>query len=203
MIKCFLFYALLVSTANATNIVKSESNILEIKLKKNDIEILLPPVALQVLEKWNPDFKAFNQDQYSPAVLALFKELGDDQVPIAFIDDFDGNDKKDIVILGSDSKNQYAIAILQLHKKWTLIKIAQWSIDNFEKTAVPSEKISSGTTQTVEVGIPLYVLKAIGKHGEILKKKNKAGIQIESYMGPGDVYEIINNKAVKLILPSL
>lgn len=201
MIKLFTLCFLFTAITQASTIVKSEIGTLEIKTKDNDIEIQLPPVAHLALEKWNPNFKLFNKTDYSKSVLELFKDLGENQVPMAFIDDLDGNDKKDIVLLGSDLKKQYAVAILQKDQKWILIKVSEWSIANIKESVIPTGLAAvSGTAQT-ETGIPFYVLKAIGEHAEKLKEKKKAGIQIENFMGSAEVYEINNNnKAIKFTL---
>lgn len=200
MIKLVTFCLFFTALAQASTIVKSETNTLDIKTKDNDIEVQLPNVAHQALEKWNPDFKLFNQTDYSKSVLELFKDLGENQVPMTFIEDLDGNGKKDIVLLGSDLKKQYVVAILQKDKKWTLIKVSEWAMKNVKESVISTGTVVSGTVQT-ETGIPVYVLKAIGEHADKLKENKKAGIQIENFMGHGDVYEIINNKAVKFILP--
>lgn len=199
MIKLFTFCLLFTTLSQASTIVKSVSNTLDIKIENNDVEVQLPNVAHQALYKWNPDFKLFNQAEYSKSVLELFKDLGDNQVPMAFIDDLDGNDKKDIVLLGNDLKNQYAVAILQKDKKWTVLKVDQWTIKNIKESVIPTGTVVSGTAQT-EIGIPFYVLKAIGEHADKLKLKKKVGIQVENFMGSAEVYEINNNKAVKFKL---
>lgn len=194
---CFLFTAI----ANASPVVKSETNSLEIKIQNEDVEIKLPEVAFKALMQWNPEFIPFNRNAYIKSVLELFKDIGENQVPMAFIDDLDGNDKKDIVIMGTDTKNQYAVAILQKDKKWTVLKIAQWANLKDTVTVTSTVKTASATTPVKETGVAIYILKAIGEHAEKLKENKKVGIQIETYLGPGDVYEIINNKAVKFILP--
>lgn len=197
MIKALVLCTLIATFAHAAPVIKSETNSLEIKTAKDDVEIHLPEVAYKALMQWNPEFIPFNRNAYIKSVLDLFTEMGENQVPMAFIEDLDGNDKKDIVILGTDTKNQYAVVILQRDKKWTVLKIAQWS--NLKDTVTVISV--SGTTQVKETGVPTYVLKAIGDHAVKLKEKKKVGIQIETYLGPGDVYEIVNSKAVKFILP--
>lgn len=201
MIKIIVSCLLFASIANALPVVKSENNSLEITTKNEDVEIKLPDVAFKALMQWNPEFIPFNRNAYIKSVLELFKDLGDNQVPMAFIEDLDGNGKKDIVLMGTDTKNQYAVAILQNDKKWTLLKLSQWSNLKDTVTVTATEKTASGTTPVKETGVAIYVLKAIGEHAEKLKEKKKVGIQIETYLGPGDVYEIVNNKAVKFILP--
>lgn len=201
MIKLFTFCLFFTAATQAATIVKSETNTLEIKTKDNDVEVQLPTVAQQTLEKWNPNFKIFNQTDYSKSVLDLFKDLGDNQVPMAFIEDLDGNDKKDIVLLGGDQKKQYVVAILQKDKKWTLIKVSEWAINNIKESVIPTGLASVSGTVLTETGIPFYVLKAIGEHGDKLKAKKKTGIQIESFMGSAEVFEINNNnKAIKFTL---
>lgn len=201
MIKIMVFCLLFASLANALPVAKSETNSLEIITKNDDVEIKLPTVAFKALMQWNPEFIPFNRNAYIKSVLELFKDLGDNQVPMAFIDDLDGNGKKDIVLMGTDTKNQYAVAILQNEKKWTVLKLSQWSNLKDTVTVTATEKTASGTIPVKETGVAIYVLKAIGEHAEKLKEKKKVGIQIETYLGPGDVYEIVNNKAVKFILP--
>lgn len=205
MIKSLVLSFLLASTAQAASIVKSENNSLEIKPQKDDIEVHLPTTAFEVLKKWNSEFVLFNRADYSKSVLEMFKEMGDNQQPMAFIEDVDGNDKKDVVLLGNDSKKQYAVVLLQRDKKWTLIKITSWSLKNIKDTVIPATEVkaASGTTASApekEIGIPLYVLKALGEHAEKLKDKKKVGIQVENYLGSGEVFEIIDNKAVKFTL---
>jgi len=201
MIKIIVFCLLVASIAHALPVVKSETNSLEINTKTEDVEIKLPDVAFKALIQWNPEFIPFNRNAYIKSVLELFKDLGDNQVPMAFIEDLDGNGKKDIVLMGTDTKNQYAVALLQNDKKWTVLKLAQWANLKDTVTVTSTVKTASGTTPVKEIGVAIYVLKAIGEHAEKLKEKKKVGIQIETYLGPSDVYEIVNNKAVKFILP--
>lgn len=206
MIKRLTISLLMVSVAQAAPIVKSETNALAIKLQDDKVEVQLPKTAFDVLTKWNPKFMIFSKTDYGQSVLEMFKDMGNNQLPMAFIDDLDGNEKKDIVLLGSDLKNQYVVALLQKDKQWTLVKVAQWSMTNIKDTVMPAT-IATSATQTVsdtaqakETGVPLYVLPAIGEHAEKLKEKKKVGIQVEVFMGPADVYEIKNNKPVKFVL---
>ncbi|AZZ36773.1 hypothetical protein CIK05_08200 [Bdellovibrio sp. qaytius] len=200
MTLCFLF----TSVSYASTIVKSEGNTLEIKTVNNDAEVQLPEAALQVLTKWNADFKIFNQADYSKSVLELFKDLGENQtdkpVPMAFIEDLDGNGQKDIVLLGSDSKNQFAVALIQTDKKWSLVKITQWSVKNIKESVIPTGLAGTSGTAVSETGIPFYVLKAMGEQADKLKEKKKIGIQVENFMGSGEVFEINKKKAVKFSL---
>ncbi|AZZ35987.1 hypothetical protein CIK05_04005 [Bdellovibrio sp. qaytius] len=203
MIKLITFFLLLASiTQAATKVEKSEKNTLEINLKGDAVTIKLPDVAQQVLTKWNPDFKPFDRKDYSKSIIELFKDIGVNQMPMAFIDDLDGNGKKDIVLLGNDKKNQFVVALLQLDKKWTLIKVDQMDIENIKDTEIPTEV--SGTSVVKETGIPLYILQAQGEHATKLKEKKKVGIQVETYLGAGDVFEITDStdgmKAVKFML---
>ena len=198
MIKLLVLSLLVASTANASKVVKSETNTLELAVKDQTVEIKLPDVAFKVLNQWNPEFTPYSLKDYSVSILELMKDINPNQVPMAFIEDLDGNDKKDIVIFGADLKKQYVVALLQRDKKWTLIKVAQMSIPNIKSSIIPS--LSSATTTTKETGVPVYVLPAEGEQAEKLKEKKKIGIQVETYLGAGEVYEINNNKAVKFTL---
>lgn len=210
MIKLTLFTFLITTAAGSlaysAPIVSSKTNVLEIKVNNNEVEIQLPTTAFQVLKKWNPEFVIFGKKDYSPSILEMFKDMGESQLPMAFIEDLDGNEKKDIVLLGSDLNNQYVVALLQRDKKWTLVKIAQWSLQNIKNTVIPPTTVASATAttsataQVKETGVPLYVLPAIGEHADKLKEKKKIGIQVETYLGDGDVYEIKGTKAVKFTL---
>lgn len=206
MIKLITSAILLTSIAQAAPIVKSETNALEIKVQNDKVEVQLPKTAFDVLTKWNSEFVIFSKTDYSKSVLEMFKDMGNDQLPMVFIEDVDGNDKKDIVLLGADLNRQYAVALLQKDKQWTLVKIAEWSIKNIKDTVIPQTLAvsatagTSGTTLVQETGVPLYVLPALGEQAEKLKEKKKVGIQVETYLGPGDVYEIKNNKPVKFTL---
>ncbi|WP_409479444.1 hypothetical protein [Pseudobdellovibrio sp. HCB154] len=204
MIKLVSFSLLFASIVQAAPIVKSATNTLEIKLQDDNVEVQLPETAFKALTQWNPEFVVFNKKDYSKSILELFNDLGKDQMPMAFIDDLDGNEKKDIVLFGSDLKNQYVIALLQRDKKWTLVKVAEWSIKDIKNSVIPSSTVASATaadkSQTKETGVPIYVLPAQGEQATKLKEKKKVGIQVETYMGNGDVYEIKNNKPVKFTL---
>lgn len=204
MIKLVSFTLLFASVVQAAPIVKSATNTLEIKLQNDNVEVQLPETAFKALTQWNPEFVVFSKADYSKSVLEMFNDLGKDQVPMAFIDDLDGNDKKDIVLFGTDLKNQYVVALLQRDKKWTLVKVAQWSIKDIKASVIPSTVTSATPTsdkaQAKETGVPIYVLPAQGEQATKLKEKKKVGIQVETYMGNGDVYEIKNNKPVKFTL---
>lgn len=197
MIKYFTVSLLLSSLTFAAPIVKSASNELAVKAKGNAIEVQLPQSAFRELKKWNPEFVIFSKTDYSPSVLEMFKEMNNTLLPMAFIDDLDGNGKKDIVLLGSDIKNQFAIALLQHDKKWVLVKLAEWTIKDIKQTVITS---SASATTTKETGVPIYVLPALGEQAEKLKAKKKIGIQVERFMGDGEVYEIVNDQAVKFTL---
>lgn len=198
MIKLITLSLLFTSVVQAAPIVRSATNSLEIKTQNDKVEVQLPKAAYSALIKWNPEFVVFSKTDYSKSVLEMFKDLGGNQLPMAFIDDLDGDNKKDIVLIGSDIKNQYAIALLQRDKKWVLVKLEEWAIQDIKKTTLPATV--SGTAEVNETGIPFYVLPAQGEQGEKLKAKKKVGIQVETFMGDGDVYEITNNKAVKFTL---
>lgn len=198
MIKLLILSLLAASTANASKVSKSETNTLELTVKDQTVEIKLPDVAFKVLNQWNPEFTPYSLKDYSTSILELMKDINPNQVPMAFIEDLDGNDKKDIVLFGADLKKQYVVALLQRDKKWTLIKVAQMSITDIKSSIIPS--LTSTTTTTKETGVPIYVLPAEGEQAEKLKEKKKIGIQVETYLGGGEVYEINNNKAVKFTL---
>lgn len=198
MIKLLILSLLLASTAQATKVEISETNSLELNVKNQTVEIKLPTVAHKVLNQWNPEFTVFSLSDYSKSVLELMKDIGENQLPMAYIADLDGNDKKDIVLFGADLKKQYVVALLQRDKKWTLIRVAQMDIPEIKSSVIPS--FTSGTTAVKETGVPIYILPPEGEHADKLKAKKKVGIQVESYLGAGDVYEIKNNKAVKFVL---
>ncbi len=198
MIKLLVLSLLVASTANASKVVKSETNTLDLAVTSGTVEIKLPEVAFKVLNQWNPEFTPYSLTDYSKSIIELMKEINPNQVPMAFIEDLDGNDKKDIVLFGADLKKQYVVALLQRDKKWTLIKVAQLNIPNIKTSVIPS--LTASETATKEFGVPVYVLPAEGEQAEKLKAKKKIGIQVETYLGSGEVYEINNNKAVKFTL---
>lgn len=198
MIKFLVLSLLIASTANASKVVKSETNTLDLTVTSGTVEIKLPDVAFKVLNQWNPEFTPYSLNDYSKSVLELMKDISPNQVPMAFIDDLDGNDKKDIVLFGADLKKQYVVALLQRDKKWTLIKVTQMNIPNIKTSVIPS--LTASETATKEFGVPVYVLPAEGEQAAKLKEKKKIGIQVETYLGAGEVYEINNNKAVKFTL---
>lgn len=205
MIKLLLpLLFLLTSTANAAKVSKSATNNLEIKKQNNVVEIELPEVALKLLMQWNPEFIPFNLSDYGPSIIELFNDIDPSKVPMAFIDDLDGDSKKDIVLLGSDLKKQYVVALINKDKKWTLVEVTEWSFKDIKNTTVPflsdTPVMVSGTAKKTEKTVPLYVLQALGEQAEKLKAKKKVGIQVEYYLGAGTVYEIKNNKAVKFTL---
>lgn len=196
---------LFASAAHAAKVSKSATNTLEIKKENNVVEFRLPEVAFKTLTQWNPEFVPFNLSDYGQSIIQMFKEINADLSPMAFIDDLDGNGKKDIVLLGADLKKQYVVALLQRDKKWTLIKVAEWSLTDIKNITIPVFTTSetakaSGTAKNTELSFPIYVLPAQGEHGEKLKAKKKVGIQVETYMADGDVYEIKDTKAVKFLL---
>lgn len=199
MIRFSLFFFLFASATQAAPILRSANNSLEVKIEDDKVSVELPKKAYETLMKWNPEFVVFSKTDYSASILELFKTMGPNQLPMAFIDDIDGNNKKDIVLLGSDIHNQYVIALLQENKTWKLVKVTEWSMRNIKDSVITTFS-ASGTNNTKETGIPIYILPALGEHAVKLKEKKKKGIQVENYLGPADVYEIKNNKAVKFTL---
>lgn len=190
-----LLAALLFSTvSHAAPIVASKDNSLSINKVNGEIEVSIPADAKKALTEWNPEFVVFNLKDYSPSVLDLFKD-DKQQTPMVFVADFENNGEQDIALLGSDLKRQFAVALVQNKKKWTVIELKSWSIEDIKKTPIPGDDPS---VSTGEVGIPLYISPAIGPQAKKLGKK--IGIQVETYMGPGAVYEIQKNQAKQVIL---
>ncbi len=113
MIKLISVFFLMASTTQAAQVLKSKTNSIEIKTENKAVVVYLPKGAYQALTQWNPEFLPFNRSDYSQSVLELFADV---EQPMTFIDDLDGNGKKDIVLLGNDLTNQYAVAILQKDK---------------------------------------------------------------------------------------
>lgn len=202
----FLVLSSISQLALAAKLTKSKSDSLEILKQNGVIEIKLPDLAYKVVNQWNPEFLPFNLSDYGPSIIELFNDIDPNKIPMAFIDDLNGDGKKDIVLLGSDLKNQYVVALLNTGKKWTLVQVSKWSITDIKNTTVPflsdasAPTIVDGKEKTTEKTIPLYILQALGEHGEKLKARKKIGIQVEFYLGVGTVYEIKDDKAVKFTL---
>lgn len=197
MKKIILFFLLVNSSVSfAATVLKSDSETLAIKTDADEIEISLPVEAKNALNKWNPEFSVFSKKDYSESILDLFDDMETKKVPMAFIADLENNGKEDLVLLGQDSKRQYAVALLQQKdKKWTAVEIQHWSIENVKKSEIPN---ADPEKKTKEVGVPFYILEAQGDLAKKLKKK--VGIQVETYLGNADVYEIKKDKPVKVTL---
>lgn len=190
--KTLLSVLLFSSFCHATPLATATS--LDIKVKNAEVEISVPAEAKKALSNWNPEFVVFNLKDYGKSVLDLFKEIDPKAVPVAFIADLNSDGTKDIVLLGSDLQRQYAVALLEKNKVWTAIEVHSWSIPNIKTTALNTES----TSKEKETGIPIYILPAEGEHAKKLGKK--IGIQVETYLGPAEVYEIKDGKAVKFVL---
>lgn len=178
------------SISFAVTKIKSDTQALKIILKNEDVEIEIPRAAREALNAWNPEFNVFGRDDYSPSVLKMFKDRAENRVPMAFISDLEKDGQNDIVLIGQDTKTQYVVALLQRKGQWKAVQVTSWSEPNVKKSKIPT-----ADGETSEVGVPFYILEA---HGDNAKKlKNKTGIQIESYLGPAEIFEIKNNKALK------
>ncbi|MEK2690666.1 hypothetical protein [Bdellovibrio sp. GT3] len=179
-------------SAVAAPIAVSKDNGVEISVQDGKTKISVPAEAKKALAQWNPEFLVFDLKDYGSSVVSLVKEVEPSGVPMAFIADFDNNGEKDIVLLGADLSQQYAVALTKSGSGWKAVEIQKWKISNIEKTVTKNEN------KQKEVGIPLYVIPAQDEHAKKLGKST--GIQIESYMGTASVYEIKDGKAEQVIL---
>jgi len=193
--KTIISILLFSSLCKAAPIAISATDAADIKINNGEVEVSLPKAAKTALINWNPEFIIFNLKDYSESILALFKEIDPKSTPMAFIADLDNNGEQDVVLLGSDLKQQYAVALMQKNKKWTPVKITSWEIADIKNSKIPASDIAN---KKAETGIPIYVLPAQDEHAKKLGKK--VGIQVETYAGPASVYEIKDGKAVTVQL---
>ncbi len=174
----------------ATILKHNKQTSLGITLKEKKVQIELPQAAYEALNKWNAEFTVFDRSDFPPSILRLLDE--EKLQPMTFIGDIEGTGKKGIVLFGQDSKTQYVVALVPRAKGWKAIEVYSTIIPNIKKSDVPN--LEDGK----ETGVPYYILPAQGKHAELLKKK--IGIQVETFMGPGAVYEIKKDKSVQFVL---
>ncbi|UOF02456.1 hypothetical protein [Bdellovibrio reynosensis] len=192
--KSVLALLLLTSVCKAAPISISANGSAEIKISNGEAEVSLPAEAKAALKTWNPEFVVFNVKDYSKSVLDLFKDIDPKAVPVGFIADLDANGEKDVVLLGADLRHQYAVALLKKNKQWTPVKVYSWTLTDIRSTSLPS----ASDPKQKEIGIPIYVLPAQGEHAK--KLANKTGIQVETYLGAAEVFEIKDGKAVKFVV---
>lgn len=133
----------------------------------------LPNKALLSLKKWNQDFKMYSTDDYNQKVLDLFKN---DEQPMIFSADLNSDQQTDYVVLGKDKKKSYVIALMGEKKKWKTIEVSSW-VEDDKKISVYITPASEGIADQI---------------------KPQKAIQIERYLVQPEVYQIKNNKAVKL-----
>ncbi|XGC82004.1 hypothetical protein ACES2L_05840 [Bdellovibrio bacteriovorus] len=192
--KSFLALLLMTSICKAAPIATSSNGSVDIKINNGEVEIALPAEAKTALKNWNPEFVVFNLKDYSKSVLDLFKDIDPKAVPVGFIADLDGNGEKDVVLLGADLRHQYAVALLKKNKEWIPVKVNSWTLKDIKSTSLPS----AADPKQKEIGIPIYVLPAQGEHAK--KLGQKTGVQVETYLGSAEVFEIKDGKAVKFVV---
>ncbi|WP_413578303.1 hypothetical protein ACLVWU_07150 [Bdellovibrio sp. HCB290] len=155
--------------------------------------VSVPADARKALIQWRPEFLVFDLKDYGESVKSLVKEVNAEGTPMAFVADFNSDGVKDIVLLGSDLYQQYAVALVNVAGTWKVIEIQSWKIPNIRKIMTKNEN------KEKETGIPLYVIPAQEEHAKKLGKKT--GIQVERFMGSAAVYEITDGKAIQVKLP--
>ncbi len=158
--------------------------------KNSPATVTLPPEAHQTLTKWNSKFKAFNDKDYSQAILDLFEK---NEHPSILSADLNNDKIDDFVVLGQDNKKQFVIALINEKNKWIAVEVTSWSEKNISKT-----EITNPTTNKKEITVPIYI--SIAKDGLAEKIKPNKAIQVERYLAQPELFEIKNNKAIELTL---
>ncbi len=183
----FLFFS---QPALPTSITVVDKNEPSLVVQGENINIQLPKEASAALKKWNSEFNVFDRKDFSPSVIQLFDE--DKAQPMVFLGNLDGSGRTGIVLFGEDKKSQFVVALIPQNSSWIVVEVHTTSMKKIKETEVPS------LTGQPESGVPYYILSAIGDHAKKLGKKT--GIQVETYLGSGEVFEIKDGKVLPVVL---
>ena len=163
---------------------------LTILISSNGFALSLPIQASETLKKWNPEFQAYDIADYSKTIIDLFTK---NQDPMIFSADLNSDKLSDFVILGKDKNKSYVVALMASKKKWIPVEVSSWTEVGELKTEILNTK-----TQLKEKSITVYISVAEDGLAETIKPRK--AIQVERYLAQPELFEIKNNKAVKLTL---
>jgi len=126
------------------------------------------------------DLKVLNFNQFSPKVRKHFKTMRR-QLPMADVGDYNGDSKKDAIVLGRENNSFKLLAILSDKKGFTTTTIQTWSPKEFK------------TVFTDKDGIVRYI-SSLNRKYISNKNFNKDVFQLETYMGFTELLYFENGK---------
>ena len=121
------------------------------------------------MKKNHPDFKLLSFNDFSKEVRNHFKKLKR-QLPMADLGDFNGDSKKDAVVLGKEKNKFVLLAIMSSKKSFQSQKIKDWTSKDFNEVFKTNR------------GIVRYI-SSLDRRYITNPKFNKDVFQLETYMG--------------------
>ncbi len=157
----------------------------QLKNTPTDKRVQLDSQALEVLKKWDPEFKVFDVDNYPRTVITLFKGASQ-ELPMAILADFNGDQKQDIALMGHNKKRERIVILVADHSSYVPVEVK--SRDYMDPTA---SFIQNQDAET-ESGLNIYL--SLLKSKEMHFKKNQSyafkpdALQLENFGGATSAY---------------
>lgn len=141
--------------------------------------------VLSTLKKWDANFQVFSIKSFPPTVIGLFGD-SKQELPMAVLGDFNGDQQQDIALLGHN-KNQQRVVILVAQKKvFTPVVVDTKPYTDPQKSVLETEDTGQ------EKGLSFYLSLLPAKDLEMSKKssfKQKPdALQLENYGGQTNAY---------------
>ncbi len=159
---------------------------------KETKKILIGDEAKKVLKKWDPDFVVYDIDAFPATVVNLFKEDAANNLPMAVLADFNGDQKQDIALLGFNQKKnkEKVIILVAKDKSYQVVEVRE---KEYIKPTASSIETENGT----EYGLSFYL--SMMKSSELKFKNNLTSkykpdaLQLENYAGQTSAYYLKPN----------
>lgn len=158
-----------------------------VQLKNTPTEkrVQLDQQALEVLKKWDPEFQVFDVDSYPRTVVTLFKGASQ-ELPMAILADFNGDQKQDIALMGHNKKKERIVILVADHNSYVPVEVKSRDYKDPTTSFIQTENAET------ESGLSIYL--SLLKSKEIRFKKNQSyafkpdALQLENFGGATSAY---------------
>lgn len=153
--------------------------------------IELDEMAKSALKSWNSGFVLYDIDEYAGAVIDMFKDDAG-MLPMATFGDFNGDGKKDLALLGHDTKTEFGVILLNQKNKYDVLVMEEDDFRAPEKQSI----MGPGGRQ---VGVGTYLQHVANNELELKKKPSDKleAVQVEAFGGSTSQYYVIDGKVIR------
>lgn len=148
-------------------------------------EVKTNEVVLNILNKWDKNFAVFPIKSFPPTVIGLFRD-SKQELPMAVLGDFNGDQKQDIALLGHNKTQQRVVILVAQDKTYSVVDVNTKPFEDPEKSFLETEDTGK------EKGLSFYLSLLPAKDLEMSKKstfKHKPdALQLENYGGQTNAY---------------